>query len=212
MNEKLKKYFNNYKELTNNINTDENLKILKLGINIGKLAKNNEEESFLKDLDKEIIDKKKHAQNIYDFEKEIENIVIPIINEDIKSETIQLADDYFNKFDRNFSDKTQKLLGVKISNVDFANETITIFLLSNNDKGFLNSIFDNLRFQIYIENEDGDKAITWETQTEYRLSFPFLHPISTNIIQLENYKKKFKEVIDGKWGKKYLIDILSRNN
>ena len=52
MNEKLKKYFNNYKELTNNINTDENLKILKLGINIGKLAKNNEEESFLKDLDK----------------------------------------------------------------------------------------------------------------------------------------------------------------
>ena len=212
MNEKLKKYFNNYKELTNNINTDENLKILKLGINIGKLAKNNEEESFLKDLDKEIIDKKKHAQNIYDFEKEIENIVIPIINEDIKSETIQLADDYFNKFDRNFSDKTQKLLGVKISNVDFANETITIFLLSNNDKGFLNSIFDNLRFQIYIENEDGDKAITWETQTEYRLSFPFLDPISTNIIQLENYKKKFKEVMDGKWGKKYLIDILSRNN
>ena len=212
MNEKLKKYFNNYKELTNNINTDENLKILKLGINIGKLAKNNEEESFLKDLDKEIIDKKKHAQNIYDFEKEIENIVIPIINEDIKSETIQLADDYFNKFDRNFSDKTQKLLGVKISNVDFANETITIFLLSNNDKGFLNSIFDNLRFQIYIENEDGDKAITWETQTEYRLSFPFLHPISTNIIQLENYKKKFKEIMDGKWGKKYLIDILSRNN
>jgi hypothetical protein len=212
MNEKLKKYFNNYKELTNNINTDENLKILKLGINIGKLAKNNEEESFLKDLDKEIIDKKKHAQNIYDFEKEIENIVIPIINEDIKSETIQLADDYFNKFDRNFSDKTQKLLGVKISNVDFANETITIFLLSNNDKGFLNSIFDNLRFQIYIENEDGDEAITWETQTEYRLSFPFLHPISTNIIQLENYKKKFKEIMDGKWGKKYLIDILSRNN
>ena len=212
MNEKLKKYFNNYKELTNNINTDENLKILKLGINIGKLAKNNEEESFLKDLDKEIIDKKKHAQNIYNFEKEIENIVIPIINEDIKSETIQLADDYFNKFDRNFSDKTQKLLGVKISNVDFANETITIFLLSNNDKGFLNSIFDNLRFQIYIENEDGDKAITWETQTEYRLSFPFLDPISTNIIQLENYKKKFKEVMDGKWGKKYLIDILSRNN
>ena len=212
MNEKLKKYFNNYKELTNNINTDENLKILKLGINIGKLAKNNEEESFLKDLDKEIIDKKKHAQNIYNFEKEIENIVIPIINEDIKSETIQLADDYFNKFDRNFSDKTQKLLGVKISNVDFANETITIFLLSNNDKGFLNSIFDNLRFQIYIENEDGDKAITWETQTEYRLSFPFLHPISTNIIQLENYKKKFKEIMDGKWGKKYLIDILSRNN
>ena len=192
MNEKLKKYFNNYKELTNNINTDENLKILKLGINIGKLAKNNEEESFLKDLDKEIIDKKKHAQNIYDFEKEIENIVIPIINEDIKSETIQLSDDYFNKFDRNFSDKTQKLLGIKISNVDFANETITIFLLSNNDKGFLNSIFDNLRFQIYIENEDGDEAITWETQTEYRLSFPFLHPISTNIIQLENYKKKFK--------------------
>ena len=212
MNEKLKKYFNNYKELTNNINTDENLKILKLGINIGKLAKNNEEESFLKDLDKEIIDKKKHAQNIYDFEKEIENIVIPIINEDIKSETIQLADDYFNKFDRNFSDKTQKLLGIKISNVDFANETITIFLLSNNDKGFLNSIFDNLRFQIYIENEDGDEAITWETQTEYRLSFPFLHPISTNIIQLENYKKKFKEIMDGKWGKKYLIDILSRNN
>ena len=212
MNEKLKKYFNNYKELTNNINTDENLKILKLGINIGKLAKNNEEESFLKDLDKEIIDKKKHAQNIYDFEKEIENIVIPIINEDIKSETIQLSDDYFNKFDRNFSDKTQKLLGIKISNVDFANETITIFLLSNNDKGFLNSIFDNLRFQIYIENEDGDKAITWETQTEYRLSFPFLDPISTNIIQLENYKKKFKEVMDGKWGKKYLIDILSRNN
>ena len=146
MNEKLKKYFNNYKELTNNINTDENLKILKLGINIGKLAKNNEEESFLKDLDKEIIDKKKHAQNIYDFEKEIENIVIPIINEDIKSETIQLADDYFNKFDRNFSDKTQKLLGVKISNVDFANETITIFLLSNNDKGFLNSIFDSKIF------------------------------------------------------------------
>ena len=212
MNEKLKKYFNNYKELTNNINTDENLKILKLGINIGKLAKNNEEESFLKDLDKEIIDKKKHAQNIYDFEKEIENIVIPIINEDIKSETIQLSDDYFNKFDRNFSDKTQKLLGIKISNVDFANETITIFLLSNNDKGFLNSIFDNLRFQIYIENEDGDEAITWETQTEYRLSFPFLDPISTNIIQLENYKKKFKEVMDGKWGKKYLIDILSRNN
>ena len=212
MNEKLKKYFNNYKELTNNINTDENLKILKLGINIGKLAKNNEEESFLKDLDKEIIDKKKHAQNIYNFEKEIENIVIPIINEDIKSETIQLSDDYFNKFDRNFSDKTQKLLGVKISNVDFANETITIFLLSNNDKGFLNSIFDNLRFQIYIENEDGDEAITWETQTEYRLSFPFLHPISTNIIQLENYKKKFKEIMDGKWGKKYLIDILSRNN
>ena len=212
MNEKLKKYFNNYKELTNNINTDENLKILKLGINIGKLAKNNEEESFLKDLDKEIIDKKKHAQNIYNFEKEIENIVIPIINEDIKSETIQLSDDYFNKFDRNFSDKTQKLLGIKISNVDFANETITIFLLSNNDKGFLNSIFDNLRFQIYIENEDGDKAITWETQTEYRLSFPFLHPISTNIIQLENYKKKFKEIMDGKWGKKYLIDILSRNN
>ena len=212
MNEKLKKYFNNYKELTNNINTDENLKILKLGINIGTLAKNNEEESFLKDLDKEIIDKKKHAQNIYNFEKEIENIVIPIINEDIKSETIQLSDDYFNKFDRNFSDKTQKLLGIKISNVDFANETITIFLLSNNDKGFLNSIFDNLRFQIYIENEDGDKAITWETQTEYRLSFPFLDPISTNIIQLENYKKKFKEVMDGKWGKKYLIDILSRNN
>ena len=212
MNEKLKKYFNNYKELTNNINTDENLKILKLGINIGKLAKNNEEESFLKDLDKEIIDKKKHAQNIYNFEKEIENIVIPIINEDIKSETIQLSDDYFNKFDRNFSDKTQKLLGIKISNVDFANETITIFLLSNNDKGFLNSIFDNLRFQIYIENEDGDEAITWETQTEYRLSFPFLHPISTNIIQLENYNKKFKEIMDGKWGKKYLIDILSRNN
>ena len=62
------------------------------------------------------------------------------------------------------------------------------------------------------ENEDGDEAITWETQTEYRLSFPFLHPISTNIIQLENYKKKFKEIMDGKWGKKYLIDILSRNN
>ena len=212
MNEKLKKYFNNYKELTNNNNIDENLKILKLGINIGKSAKNNEDDSFLKELDKEIVDKKKHTQNIYDFEKEIENIVIPIINEDIKSETIQLADDYFNKFDRNFSDKTQKLLGVKISNVDFANETITIFLLSNNDKGFLNSIFDNLRFQIYIENEDGDEAITWETQTEYRLSFPFLHPISTNIIQLENYKKKFKEIMDGKWGKKYLIDILSRNN
>jgi hypothetical protein len=212
MNEKLKKYFDNYKELTNNINIDENLKILKLGINIGKSAKNNEEESFLKELDKEIIDKKKHAQNIYDFEKEIENIVIPIINEDIKSETIQLADDYFNKFDRNFSDKTQKLLGVKINNVDFADETITIFLLSNNDKGFLNSIFDNPRFQIYIENEDGDKTITWETQTEYRLSFPFLHPIDTNIIQLENYKKKFKEVMDGKWGKKYLIDILGRNN
>jgi hypothetical protein len=212
MNDKLKKYFDNYKELTNNININENLKILKLGVNIGKLAKNNEEESFLKELDKEIIDKKKHAQNIYDFEKEIENIVIPIINEDIKSETIQLADDYFNKFDRNFSDKTQKLLGVKISNVDFADETITIFLLSNNDKGFLNSIFDNPRFRIYIENEDGDKAITWETQTEYRLSFPFLHPIDTNIIQLENYKKKFKEVMDGKWGKKYLIDILSRNN
>ena len=212
MNEKLKKYFDNYKELTNNININENLKILKLGINIGKSAKNNEEESFLKELDKEIIDKKKHAQNIYDFEKEIENIVIPIIDEDIKSETIQLADDYFNKFDRNFSDKTQKLLGVKISNVNFTDETITIFLLSNNDKGFLNSIFDNPRYQIYIENEDGDKTITWETQTEYRLSFPFLHPIDTNIVQLENYKKKFKEVMDGKWGKKYLIDILSRNN
>lgn len=62
MNEKLKKYFNNYKELKNNINTDENLKILKLGINIGKLAKNNEEESFLKDLDKEIIDKKTRSK------------------------------------------------------------------------------------------------------------------------------------------------------
>jgi hypothetical protein len=212
MNEKLKKYFNSYKELTNNINLDENLKILKLGINIGKSAKNNEEESFLKELDKEIIDKKEHAQNIYVFNKEIENIVIPIINEDIKSETIQLVGGYFNKFDRNFSDKTQKLLGAKISNVDFANETITIFLLSNNDKGFLNSIFDNPRFRIYIENEDGDEAITWETQTEYRLSIPFLNPIDTNIIQLENYKKKFKEVMDGKWGKKYLIDVLSRSN
>lgn len=212
MNEKLKKYFNNYKELTNNINLDENLKILKLGINIGKSAKNNEEESFLKELDKEIIDKKEHAQNIYVFNKEIENIVIPIINEDIKNKPIILEHNLYNKFDRNFFDKTQKLLGVKISNVNFADETITIFLLSNNDKGFFNSIFDNPRFQIYIENEDGDKAITWETQTEYRLSFPFLHPIDTNIIQLENYKKKFKEVMDGKWGKKYLIDILSRNN
>lgn len=46
MNEKLKKYFNNYKELTNNNNINENLKILKLGINIGKSAKNNEEEFF----------------------------------------------------------------------------------------------------------------------------------------------------------------------
>jgi hypothetical protein len=146
MNEKLKKYFDNYKELTNNININENLKILKLGINIGKLAKNNEEESFLKELDKEIIDKKKHAQNIYDFEKEIENIVIPIINEDIKSETIQLADDYFNKFDRSFSDKTQKLLGVKISNVDYTSDRITILLFSNNDKGFLIIIFDNPLF------------------------------------------------------------------
>jgi hypothetical protein len=212
MNEKLKKYFNNYKELTNNINLDENLKILKLGINIGKSAKNNEEESFLKELDKEIVDSTKHPQNIYDFKKEIENIVIPIINEDIKNKPIILEHNLYNKFDRNFFDKTQKLLGVKISNVNFADETITIFLLSNNDKGFFNSIFDNPRFQIYIENEDGDKAITWETQTEYRLSFPFLHPIDTNIIQLENYKKKFKEVMDGKWGKKYLIDILSRNN
>ena len=212
MNEKLKKYFNNYKELTNNINLDENLKILKLGINIGKSAKNNEEESFLKELDKEIVDSTKHPQNIYDFKKEIENIVIPIINEDIKNKPIILEHNLYNKFDRNFFDKTQKLLGVKISNVNFADETITIFLLSNNDKGFFNSIFDNPRFQIYIENEDGDKAITWETQTEYRLSFPFLHPISTNIIQLENYKKKFKEIMDGKWGKKYLIDILSRNN
>jgi hypothetical protein len=212
MNEKLKKYFNSYKELTNNINLDENLKILKLGINIGKSAKNNEEESFLKELDKEIVDSTKHPQNIYNFKKEIENIVIPIINEDIKNKPIILEHNLYNKFDRNFFDKTQKLLGVKISNVDYTSDRITILLFSNNDKGFLNSIFDNPRFQIYIENEDGDKTITWETQTEYRLSFPFLHPIDTNIIQLENYKKKFKEVMDGKWGKKYLIDILSRNN
>ena len=106
--EKLKKYFNNYKELTNNINLDENLKILKLGINIGKSAKNNEEESFLKELDKEIVDSTKHPQNLYDFKKEIESIVIPIINEDIKNKPIILEHNLYNKFDRNFFDKTQK--------------------------------------------------------------------------------------------------------
>ena len=98
MNEKLKKYFNNYKELTNNINLDENLKILKLGIYIGKSAKNNEEESFLKELDKEIVDSTKHPQNIYNFKKEIENIVIPIINEDIKNKPIILEHNLYNKF------------------------------------------------------------------------------------------------------------------
>ena len=212
MNEKLKKYFKNYKELTNNINTDENYKILKLGINIGKSAKNNEEDSFLIKLDKEIIDSKKHTQNIYDFEKEIKSIVIPIINEDIKNKPIILEHNLYNKFDRNFFDKTQKLLGVKISNVDYTSDRITILLFSNNDKGFLNSIFDNPLFEISIENESGDEWMTWNNETNYSFSCPILHPIHTNIIQLENYKKKFKEVMDGKWGKKYLIDILSRNN
>jgi len=212
MNEKLKKYFNNYKELTNNINIDVNLKILKLGINIGKSAKNNEEDSFLKEFDKEIVDSKKHPRNIYDFEKEIKSIVIPIINEDIKNKPIILEHNLYNKFDRNFFDKTQKLLGIKISNVDYTTDRITILLFSNNDKGFLNSIFDNPLFEISIENESGDEWITWDSETNYSFSCPILHPIHTNIIQLENYKKKFKEVMDGKWGKKYLIDILSRNN
>jgi hypothetical protein len=210
--EKLKKYFNNYKELTNNINLDENLKILKLGINIGKSAKNNEEEPFLKELDKEIVDSTKHPQNLYDFKKEIESIVIPIINEDIKNKPIILEHNLYNKFDRNFFDKTQKLLGVKISNVDYTSDRITILLFSNNDKGFLNSIFDNPLFEISIENESGDEWMTWDKETNYGFSCPILHPIHTNIIQLENYKKKFKEVMDGRWGKKYLIDILSRNN
>ena len=212
MNEKLKKYFNNYKELTNNINIDIYLKVLKLGINIGKLVKNNEEDSFLKELDKEIVDSKKHPQNIYDFEKEIKSIVIPIINEDIKNKPIILEHNLYNKFDRNFFDKTQKLLGIKISNVDYTTDRITILLFSNNDKGFLNSIFDNPLFEISIENESGDEWMTWDNETNYSFSCPILHPIHTNIIQLENYKKKFKEVMDGKWGKKYLIDILSRNN
>lgn len=212
MNKKLKKYFDNYKELTNNINIDENLKILKLGINIGKSAKNNEEDSFLKELDKEIIDSKKHPQKIYDFEKEIKNIVIPIINEDIKKKPIILEHNLYNKFDRNFFDETQKLLGVKINNVDYTTDRITILLLSISDKGFLNSIFDNPTFEINLENESGDEWITWDKETKYRFSCTFLHPNYTNIIQLEKYKKKFKEVMNGKWGKKYLIDILSKNN
>ena len=212
MNEKLKKYFNNYKELTNNINTDIYLKVLKLGINIGKSAKNNEEDSFLKELDKEIVDSKKHPQNIYDFEKEIKSIVIPIINEDIKNKPIILEHNLYNKFDRNFFDKTQKLLGVKISNVDYTTDRITILLFSINDKGFLNSIFDNPTFEINLENESGDEWITWDKETKYSFSCTFLHPNYTNIIQLENYKKKFKEIMNGKWGKKYLIDTLSRNN
>jgi len=211
MNEKLKKYFNNYKELTNNINIDENLKILKLGINIGKLAKNNEEDSFLKELDKEIIDSKKHPQNIDDFQKEIKNIVIPIINEDIKKKPITLEHNFYKRFDRNFFDKTQKLLGVEINNVNYTTDTITISLFSNNEKGLLNSIFDNPLFEINIENESGDKWLVWDKETNYRFAFPLLHSNNTNIIQLENYKKKFKEIMSGEWGKKYLIDILSRN-
>jgi hypothetical protein len=212
MNEKLKKYFENFKNLYGKNNKETNLKILKLGIEIGKESNNNEK-FFIEEIEKEINQSNKHQQDIYDFQKQIIKIIKPFIDKDIKNNSIEFDRSGWKRFEGNFLEDTQKNLGIKISRIDFegSENDVRIYLDFIEEKGFINSIFEYVPFDIYINNPSGGDFFTWDLNDRYDFRFTRLESNYVNSYQLENYKNKMKEMLDGEWGKQYVFNILSGN-
>lgn len=213
MTKKTKNYFDDFKILTEHGNKEQYLKILKLGIKIGKLSNNDEDKVFLKEIENEIDNNKNHQHNITDFEKQIVKIIRPIIDKDVKNNSIEFDRSGWNKLDGNFLEQTQINLGIKISRISFEGSESDVRLnLQFIDKiGFLNSIFELMPFDIYIDNPSGGDQFTWDSNDRYSFFFTSLTRNYTNPNQLESYKNKLKNILDGEWGKKYVFDILSGN-
>ena len=213
MTKNTKNYFDDFKVLTERGDKEKYLKILKLGIEIGKLSNNNEDKVFLKEIENEIDSNKKHLHNIYDFEKQIVKIIKPIIDKDVKNNSIEFDRSGWKKIDGNFLEQTQINLGIKISSISFEGSENDVRLnLQFIDKiGFLNSIFELMPFDIHIENPSGEDQFTWDSDDRYSFFFTSLTRYNTNSDQLESYKNKLKNILEGEWGKKYVFDILSGN-
>jgi len=213
MTKNTKNYFDDFKVLTERGDKEKYLKILKLGIEIGKLSNNDEDKVFLKEIENEIDSNKKHLHNIYDFEKQIVKIIKPIIDKDVKNNSIEFDRSGWKKIDGNFLEQTQINLGIKISSISFEGSENDVRLnLQFIDKiGFLNSIFELMPFDIYINNPSGEDQFTWDSNDSYSFFFTSLTRYNTNSNQLESYKNKLKNILEGEWGKKYVFDILSGN-
>jgi len=213
MTEKLKKHFEDFKNLYGKNNKETNLKILKLGIEIGKDSNNNNEKFLIEEIEKEISQSNKHQQDIYDFQKQVVKIIKPFIDKDIKNNSIEFDRSGWKKFEGNFLEDTQKNLGIKISRIDFegSQNDVRIYLDFIEKKGFINSIFEYAPFDICIDNPSGDDFFTWDLNDRYDFWFTRLESHYVDSYQLENYKNKMKKVIEGDWGKKYVFDILSGN-
>lgn len=214
MSKKIKNYFDDYKILSEYGDKERYLKILKLGIEVGKLSNNYEDKVFLREIENEIDNNKNHQDNINDFEKQITKIIKPIFDEDIKNNSIEFNRSGWKKFNRNFLEQTQIKLGIKISCIDFEGSESDVRLnLKFIDKiGLLNSIFGRIPFDIYIDNPSGNDQFTWDSNDSYRFLFTGLNRYNTSLEQLENYKNKLKNILlDGELGKKYIFDILSGN-
>jgi len=213
MTKNTKSYFDDYKTLTEHGDKERYLKILKLGIKIGKSSNNDEDKFFLKEIENEIDNNKKHQQNIYDFKEQIVKIIKPIIDKDIKNNSIEFDRSEWKKFNGNFLEQTQIKLGIKIFNVDFegSENDVRLNLQFIDEIGFLNSIFELVPFYIRINNPSGDDQFTWNSNDSYTFLFDSFNHYNTSPNQLENYKNKYKNIFDGDWGKKYVFDILSGN-
>jgi len=214
MSKNIKNNFDNYKILTQYGDKEKYFKILKLGIEIGKLSNNDEDKVFLKAIENEIDNNKNHQDNIYNFEKQIVKIIRPILDEDIKNNSIEFDRSGWKKFDGNFLEQTQIKLGIKIFNVDFegSENNVRLNLKFIEKIGFLNSIFDHMPFNIYIDNPSGSDQFTWNSNDSYTFLFTGLNRYNTSPQQLEDYKNKLKNILlDGELGKKYIFDILSGN-
>lgn len=208
-----KNYFDDFKILTEYGDKEKYLKILKLGIEIGKLSNNDEDKFFLKEIENEIDDNKNHRHNINDFEKQIVKIIKPIIDKDVKKNSIEFDRSGWKKIDGNFLEQTQISLGIKIFNINFegSENDVRLNLQFIDEIGFLNSIFERVPFDIHIDNQTGDDQFTWNSNDRYTFLFNGFNHYNTSSNQLENYKIKLKNILDGEWGKKYVFDILSGN-
>lgn len=209
MSKNIKNNFDDYKILTEYGDKEKYFKILKLGIEIGKLSNNDEDKVFLKAIQNEIDNNKNHQDNIYNFEKQIVKIIRPILDEDIKNNSIEFDRGRWKKFDGNFLEQTQIKLGIKIFKADFegSENDVRLNLQFVDEIGFLNSIFELVPFDIYINNPSGEDQFTWNSNDSYNFSFNGFNHYNTSPNQLENYKNKLKNILlDGELGKNiYLI-------
>ena len=214
MGESIKDKFKKFNELIKFGRIENYLPILKIGIEIGKISNNDEEKEFINEFEKNIERKKEHKKNFDEFISKLEKYIKIIIDKDLsKNGKIDIIrESLSNDIERNFSEHTQELLGCCIHSAEFVNSDndVRINLKSTKTKGLINSIFNMPPFSIDISSDDGGDVLEWRNDKKYFLYFS-MHSDTVNEEKLLEYQKKLNDLLEGQWGKNFLLESLKGN-